>query len=67
MDAREKLKQDLLKSNGQETGEWLDKNTPPDATVGVAEVGQIGFYARRYMTDYLGLLQPAVAALAILF
>ncbi|MBA3869783.1 MAG: hypothetical protein H0X30_11605 [Anaerolineae bacterium] len=46
----------------RETGEWLNKNTPLDATVGVAEVGQIGFYARRYMTDYLGLLQPDVAA-----
>lgn len=42
----------------RETGEWLDENTPPDATVGVAEVGQVGFYARRWMTDYLGLLQP---------
>ncbi|MCA0452869.1 MAG: hypothetical protein LCI00_02710 [Chloroflexi bacterium] len=46
----------------RETGEWLEQNTPQDATVGVAEVGQIGFYARRYMTDYLGLLQPDVAA-----
>ncbi len=46
----------------RETGEWLDANTRSDATVGVAEVGQIGFYARRYMTDYLGLLQPDVAA-----
>ncbi|MBZ0284238.1 MAG: glycosyltransferase family 39 protein [Anaerolineae bacterium] len=42
----------------RETGEWLDNNAPPDATVGVAEVGQVGFYARRWMTDYLGLLQP---------
>lgn len=46
----------------RETGEWLDQNTPSGATIGVAEVGQIGFYARRYMTDYLGLLQPDVAA-----
>lgn len=46
----------------RETGEWLAANTPPDATIGVAEVGQIGFYAERYMTDYLGLLQPEVAA-----
>lgn len=46
----------------RETGEWLDKNTPAEATIGVAEVGQIGFYARRYMTDYLGLLQPDVSA-----
>jgi arabinofuranosyltransferase len=46
----------------REVGEWLDANTPPEATVGVAEVGQIGFYAQRWMTDYLGLLQPDVAA-----
>jgi hypothetical protein len=46
----------------QETGEWLAANTPTDALVGVAEVGQIGFYARRTMTDYLGLLQPDVTA-----
>src|SRR5690606_20531935 len=45
----------------QDVGEWLDRETPPDATVGVAEVGQVGFYADRWMTDYLGLLQPDVA------
>ncbi len=45
----------------REVGEWIDRETPPDATIGVAEVGQIGFYARRWMTDYLGLLQPDVA------
>jgi len=46
----------------RDAGEWLAANTPADATVGVAEVGQVGFYADRYMTDYLGLLQPDVAA-----
>ena len=46
----------------RETGLWLRDHTPPEATVGVAEVGQIGFYAERRMTDYLGLLQPEVAA-----
>ncbi|MBZ0295049.1 MAG: hypothetical protein K8L99_20970, partial [Anaerolineae bacterium] len=45
----------------REVGEWLDEQTPPEATVGVAEVGQLGFYAQRWMTDYLGLLQPDVA------
>ncbi len=45
----------------REVGEWLNANTPADATVGVAEVGQVGFYADRWMTDYLGLLQPDVA------
>ncbi len=47
----------------RQTGEWLDVNTALDATVGVAEVGQVGFYARRWMTDYLGLLQPEVSAM----
>ncbi len=46
----------------RQVGEWLDTNTPETATVGVAEVGQVGFYANRRMTDYLGLLQPDVAA-----
>jgi hypothetical protein len=42
-------------------GEWLALNTPPDAVVGVAEVGQLGFYAERHMVDYLGLIRPDVA------
>jgi hypothetical protein len=47
----------------QEVGEWLRDQTPPNARVGVAEVGQVGFYADRWMTDYLGLLQPDVASM----
>jgi hypothetical protein len=47
----------------QETGEWLQQNTPLGSTVGVAEVGQLGFFAERTMTDYLGLLQPDVTAM----
>ncbi len=42
-------------------GEWLADNTPPEATVGVLEVGVIGYYSDRRMVDFLGLLQPAVA------
>jgi hypothetical protein len=45
----------------RQVGDWLRTETPADATVGVAEVGQVGFYAERWMTDYLGLLQPDVA------
>ncbi len=45
----------------QLVGNWLRTETPRDSTVGVAEVGQVGFYAERWMTDYLGLLQPDVA------
>lgn len=47
----------------REIGEWLRDNTPEDAVIGVAEVGQLGFYAERYMTDYLGLLQPEATAM----
>jgi hypothetical protein len=47
----------------RQAGDWLRTQTPPDATVGVAEVGQVGFYAERWMTDYLGLLQPEVAGM----
>ena len=46
----------------RQVGEWLRNNTPPTASVGVMEVGVIGFYAERRMIDYLGLLQPEVAA-----
>ncbi|MBN1429373.1 MAG: hypothetical protein JXB07_13450 [Anaerolineae bacterium] len=46
----------------REAGEWLNANTPPEAVIGVAEVGQLGFYAQRTMTDNLGLLQPETAA-----
>lgn len=46
----------------RQAGEWLRQETPPGAVIGVAEVGQVGFYAERWMTDYLGLLQPEVSA-----
>ena len=39
-------------------GEWLTANTPEDATIGVLEVGIIGYYAKRPMVDFAGLLQP---------
>jgi hypothetical protein len=42
-------------------GEWLAVNTPADADVGVTEVGVMGYYSRRRMVDFLGLLRPDVA------
>lgn len=45
----------------RQVGEWLAANTPADADVGVTEVGVMGYYARRRMVDFLGLLRPAVA------
>ncbi len=43
-------------------GLWLRENTPPDASVGMLEVGIIGYYARRPVVDFAGLIQPEVAA-----
>jgi hypothetical protein len=41
-------------------GKWLAVNTPPDATVGVLEVGIIGYNAERTMIDFAGLLNPQI-------
>ena len=42
-------------------GQWLDANLPTDARVGTLEVGVIGYYSRRPMIDFAGLIQPDVA------
>lgn len=42
-------------------GEWLNANLPSTASVGALEVGIIGYYARRPMVDFAGLLQPDTA------
>ncbi len=43
------------------TGEWLAANTASGDTVGAFEVGIIGYYAKRPMVDFAGLIQPEVA------
>lgn len=45
----------------REVGAWLDANTSQDASVGALEIGIIGYYARRRMVDFAGLIQPEVA------
>ncbi len=45
----------------RDVGLWLSQHTPPQARVGTLEVGIIGYYARRYMVDFAGLIQPEVA------
>lgn len=42
-------------------GEWLEENTPADASVGALEVGMIGYFSQRPMVDFAGLIQPEVA------
>ena len=43
-------------------GDWLRIHTTPQDQVGALEVGIIGYYARRPMIDFAGLLQPQIAA-----
>jgi hypothetical protein len=45
----------------REIGEWLQAETPAAATVGALEVGIIGYYSKRPMIDFAGLIQPDVA------
>ena len=42
----------------QQVGQWLNANTPPEATIGVTELGVMSYYADRPMVDFLGLVQP---------
>lgn len=45
----------------QAAGEWLRDNTEPDALVGLLDTGIIGYYARRPVIDFAGLIRPQVA------
>ena len=39
-------------------GEWLRDNTPPNASIGVTELGVMSYYAQRHAVDFLGLTHP---------
>ena len=41
-------------------GEWLAANTPENASVGLVEIGIVGYYSRRRVVDVCGLVSPAV-------
>jgi hypothetical protein len=43
-------------------GEWLKKETPPEATVGFFEIGYVGYYSGRSMVDPVGLVHAEVPA-----
>lgn len=44
----------------EQTGRWIDANTPPAASVGYFEIGYLGYYAHRRIIDPLGLVDPAI-------
>jgi arabinofuranosyltransferase len=41
-------------------GEWIDKNTPPDAVVATHDIGAVEFYGRRKLVDMVGLVSPEI-------
>jgi hypothetical protein len=41
-------------------GQWLERNTPPGATVFLEPLGYAGYYANRVMIDEVGLVSPRV-------
>jgi hypothetical protein len=45
----------------RETGQWLQGHTPPGASIGLLEVGIVGYYSQRPMIDFAGLIRPEVA------
>ncbi|NJN16555.1 MAG: hypothetical protein HC822_09915 [Oscillochloris sp.] len=42
-------------------GTWLAANTAHDESVGALEVGIIGYYSRRPMVDFAGLINPDIS------
>ena len=42
------------------TGEWLASETPEGASIGLVEIGIVGFYSQRRIVDVCGLITPAV-------
>ncbi len=47
----------------EQVGHWLHANTPATATLGITELGVMGFHADRLTNDFLGLTQPATPRL----
>ncbi len=46
----------------RETGEWLAAETPEGASVGLVEIGIVGYYSQRPIVDICGLVSPAVGS-----
>ncbi len=44
-------------------GRWMQRNTPPEASIACIEVGMLGYYAKRPLADFLGLVSSGIAPL----
>jgi hypothetical protein len=49
-------------SSTQALGTWLSANAGPSAVVCAGDIGYIGYYSRRRILDYVGLVSPEVDA-----
>jgi hypothetical protein len=58
---RDRYQSDPRYSIYRVAGEWLQENTPEDARVGTLEIGILGYYSKRTIIDFAGLLQPLTA------
>ena len=45
----------------KEIGKWLNVNTSSEDNIGLLETGIIGYYSRRSIVDFAGLIQPQVS------
>ena len=41
-------------------GNWINKNTPPEAVVATHDIGAIEFYGKRKLVDMVGLVSPEI-------
>lgn len=42
-------------------GRWLDRHALPRERVAATEIGIVGYYCRRHLVDFIGLVTPGVA------
>jgi arabinofuranosyltransferase len=57
-DLRAKLLPETKVDVYERVGRWLQFNTPQTSTVGVTELGVMGYFGQRHTIDFLGLTQP---------
>lgn len=61
-DLRAKLMPETKVDIYERVGRWMNDHTPVTATLGVTELGVMGYYAHRHTIDFLGLTQLAYLA-----
>ncbi|VEB38819.1 Uncharacterised protein [Legionella sainthelensi] len=52
------LKGQVRHENYANIGGWINHNTPANASIGLVEIGTVGWYSERKIIDILGLVNP---------